>query len=654
MNFQELCNFIWGIADLVRDLFKRGEYQKVILPLLVLRRLDAVLEPTRDAVRARYAWAKENDIPDPDQLLRTAAGHAFYNISPYSFKTLLDDHANLRRNLDVYIDGYSANIRRVIDKFDMEHTLDRLDENNLLYLVMARFQQAEVGPDHVDNFTMGTVFEELIRRFNEALNENPGEHYTPREIIQLMARLMLAGKEDDLRQAGRRVSVYDPCAGSGGMLTITENLIKEMAPGARVDYYGQEVNPDTWAVACSDLLIRSDENGETDHIALGSTLSQDAFAGQVFDYLITNPPYGKDWKGDREAVMAEAARGYAGRFGAGTPAVSDGQMLFLLHLIHHMRPASGGGARACIVMNGSPLFTGSAGGGETEIRRWILENDLLEALVALPEQLFYNTGIATYIWVLNNNKTPERRGLVQLIDARESWVPMRKSLGNKRREFSAENIADILARYTAFEENETVQIHPNAFFGYRRMCIERPLRLRFELNEETLAVLEEQRAWAKLDGAAQAELLQVLHSMTGWPFMDRALFRKQLNARCKPTAAVAKAIEAALGQRDETAAICKAKGQPEADTELRDYENVPLEEDPQAYYEREVLPYAADAWIAQDWTDARDGEPGRVGYEINFNRYFYTYTPPRPLKEIEADIETLQGEIADLLREVEA
>jgi len=697
MNHSEIVSFIWGVADLIRDVFRRGKYQDVILPMTVLRRLDCVLAPTKVEVLRLNAEYKER-LADRDGLLRTASGFAFYNTSEYDFDKLVADAPNVAQNLRNHIAGFSENMREVIEKFDFDNTISKLAEAGLLFKVLERFRSVDLHPDTVDNATMGTIFEELIRRFNEALNENPGEHFTPRDVVHLMVDLLLAGDRARVQGTGVVRTVYDPCCGSGGMLTITKEHISAgihrndaqvappLNPNADIHLFGQEVNPETYAVSKSDLFMTSKDGRDAENIAYGSTLANDRHDGRTFDYLITNPPYGKDWKMDEDAVKAEHERGDAGRFGAGLPRISDGQLLFLQHLLYHMKDPSEGGSRIAIIMNGSPLFTGGAGSGESEIRRWILENDRLEALVALPEQLFYNTGIATYVWVLTNRKAPDRRGKVQLIDATSFWVPMRKSLGDKRREIPHEKALVILKILDAFEEAEYSKIFPTTQFGYRRVTVERPLQLSFQASPERIARLKDERAFAKLaeskkrnrEVRAQEEELgrreqeKVLAMLGGIPdtlFKDRPSFETTLKTAAsehgiKLDASLKKAILNALSERDETAEICRlpaprgsrqagdAKGNPEPDTNLRDYENVPLSESVEAFFDREVKPHVPDAWIDESKRDEKDGEVGVVGYEINFNRYFYTYEPPRPLEEIEADIKTLEREIIDMLREV--
>ena len=673
-NHSQIVNFIWSVADLIRDSFKRGKYQDVMLPLTVLRRIDCVLAPTRDQVLATNAKLKGR-LDNPDPQLRRASGYAFYNTSRYDFDRLLADAPNLASNLNAYINCFSPNMREVLEKFEFQNTISKLNEAGLLFLVLERFKSIDLHPDRISNHDMGYIFEELIRRFNEALNENPGEHFTPREVIRLMVNLLLSQDVEALRQNHIVRTVYDPCCGSGGMLTIAKERILEINPRAEIYLYGQEVNPETWAVSKADMLMTSPDGRDADNIAFGSTLSADKHAGQPFDYLLTNPPYGKDWKMDKAAVDAEAERGYAGRFGAGTPRISDGQLLFLQHMLGRMKDRREGGSRVAIVMNGSPLFTGDAGGGESEIRRWILENDWLEAIVAMPEQLFYNTGIATYVSVLSNRKEPRRKGKVQLIDATGLWVPMRKSLGAKRREMSSEDIHQITQLFEALEDGERSKVFNIAQFGYRKVTIDRPLRLNFQASPQRIERLKEEPAFHNLasgkkkDPKARAaeealgeweqqSILTMLQGMPDTLFKDRPSFTRALTEaarehRLSLSVPIKKAIMQALSEQDEAAEICRdSAGNPEPDTDLRDHENVPLGEDVEAYFAREVQPHVPDAWINATARDHKDGEVGKVGYEINFNRYFYQYQPPRPLEEIEADLKAIEEEITDLLAEV--
>src|SRR5258708_3318930 len=635
-----------------------------------------------------------------DAQLQRASGFAFYNTSRYDFEKLLADAPHLATNLRNYIAGFSPNMREVLERFDFDNTISKLDEAGLLFQVVERFRKVDLRPDRIDNPTMGTVFEELLRKFNEALNENPGDHFTPRDVVHLMVDLMLVGDEDRIRRKGVVNTVYDPCCGSGGMLMITKEHITlglrkngdiiraALNPRAEIHLFGQEVNPETWAVAKSDLYMKDPTGRDADNIAFGSTLSRDRHAGRAFDYLIANPPYGKDWKRDEVAVRTEHERGAGGRFGAGLPRISDGQLLFLLHLLGHAKSPTEGGSRIAIIMNGSPLFTGDAGSGESEIRRYILENDLLEALIALPEQLFYNTGIATYIWVVTNRKAAARKGKVQLIDATSFWVPMRKSLGDKRREIPLDKAQDVLKILANFRDGETrkvikdreeeemvvSRIFPTTHFGFRKITVERPLRLNFQASAERIARLEEERgfqtiAQSKKKGAAgakeQAEgralqeaIRKLVRTLPSSLVKDRDKFERLLDAASKKAglklpAPARKAILSALSERDETAAICRDKdGNPEPDPDLPDTESVPLAEPAEAFFELDGKPHVADAWIDTSKRDARDGLVGLVGYEINFNRYFYRYTPPRPLEEIESDIREIEGDIILMLAEV--
>lgn len=669
-NFTDKANFLWSVADILRDSFRRSKYQDVILPLTVLRRIDCVLEPTKVEVLKTHAKFK-GQIPNLDPLLCHASGYVFYNISPFTFESLLNDPHNIAANLQAYINGFSENMREVIEKFDFRNTLSKLDESGLLFLVIERFKNIDLHPDKVDNHEMGTIFEELIRRFNEALDENPGEHFTPREIVQLMVDLLVKAENGKLTTDYKVIKVADPACGSGGMLTIAKERLLERNPTLQVHLYGQEINPETFAICKSDLYMKSPDGKDAEHIAFGSSLSKEAYPNERFDFQLANPPYGKEWKMDEVEVKTEAEKPH-GRFVAGLPRISDGQMLFLQHMLSRMNPAESGGGRVAIVMNGSPLFTGDAGSGESEIRRWIMENDWLETIIALPEQMFYNTGIATYVWVLNNHKRENRRGKVQLIDATGIWTPMRKSLGNKRREITETQIDEIFELFTNFEESVKSKIFDNTIFGYRKVTIERPLRLDFQVSPERLERIREQAAFSglaqskkkdlkqkqidEIEGKQkQAQILKMLEGISRELFLNRPDFDKALDLACKKStvkleAPIRKAILSALSERNEIAEICLDKdGKPEADSELRDTENIPLLENIQEYFDREVKPHVPVAWINTSILDPRDGKVGRVGYEVNFNRYFYVYQPPRPLEEIDAEIKSLQNEINELL-----
>ena len=702
MNYGQIVSFIWGVADLIRDAFKRGKYQDVILPLTVLRRLDCVLAPSKENVLQRQAELRGRGLEELHGQLCRASGFAFYNTSRYDFDRLLADAPNVAANLRNHIAGFSQNMREVLERFDFDNTISKLDEAGLLFQVLERFGNVDLHPDIVDNATMGTIFEELIRRFNEALNENPGEHFTPRDVVHLMVDLMLAGDDGIISGEGVVRTIYDPCCGSGGMLTIAKehiatgqrengNLLTEpINPLAQIYLYGQEVNPETWAVCKSDLYMKDPTGKDADNVVFGTTLSNDRHATSTFDYMIANPPYGKDWKRDESAVRAEHERGGAGRFGPGLPRISDGQLLFLLHMISRVKARKEGGSRIAIIMNGSPLFTGDAGSGESEIRRYIFENDLLEALIALPEQLFYNTGIATYVWLLTNRKIQERQGMVQLIDASSFWIPMPRSLGDKRRRIppdKARDIVEILKNYrdgearrvtrdSSQEEVVVSRIFPTTHFGFRRVTVERPLRLNFHASQERVERLKQEKGFQALAtsrkhgyAAAQEEaqglrlqgsLLDLLHGLRQTRVTDRRAFEDTLDAAVekaglKLPAPARKAVLNALAERHEAATICQTRdGKPEPDPELRDTERVPLVEDVDAFFEREVRPHVPEAWIDESKRDARDGKVGVVGYEINFNRYFYRYSPPRPLEDIETDIRHVEADIVRMLHEVTA
>ncbi len=700
MNHSEIVSFIWGVADLIRDTFKRGKYQDVILPLTVLRRLDCVLAPTREEVLQRQAELKGRGLEDLRRQLCRASGFAFYNTSQYDFERLLADAPNVAPNLRNYIAGFSENMREVLERFDFDNTISRLDESGLLFQVLERFGGVDLHPDQIDNATMGTIFEELIRRFNEALNENPGEHFTPRDVVHLMVDLMLAGDEASIGGKGIVRTVYDPCCGSGGMLMIAKehvnlgrrengNLLHgPVNPDAEIHLYGQEVNPETWAVSKSDLFIKDPEGRDAENIAFGTTLSSDAHITRNFDYLIANPPYGKDWKRDESAVRAEHERGAMGRFGPGLPRISDGQLLFLLHMLSHAKDPEQGGSRIAIIMNGSPLFTGDAGSGESEIRRYIFENDLLEALIALPEQLFYNTGIATYVWLLTNRKPLGRQGKVQLIGASSFWEPMRRSLGDKRRQITPEKAEDILKLLVDYHDGDTrlvtkdgrqeeavvSRVFPTSHFGYRKITVERPLKLNFLASPERIARLEEEKGFqslakSKKRGYAadqeeaqglklQRAIRELLSDLPETTVSDRKAFEVMLDdvlkkADLKLPAPAKRAVLSALSERDENAAACLDRNdEPEPDPELRDTERVPLAEGVEDFFKREVLPHVPDAWIDESKRDAKDGQVGVVGYEINFNRHFYRYTPPRQLEDIERDIQAIEADIVRMLGEV--
>ena len=648
--------FIWSVADKLRGVYKQSEYGRVILPLVVLRRLDCVLEPTKADVLARHA-ALTGRVENVEPVLCAVSGEQFYNVSPLDFRRLLDDPANVAGNLRSYIAGFSPAARDVIEKFGFDAQITRLAEKNLLYLVVSQFAEIDLHPKVVSNLEMGYLYEELIRRFSELSNETAGEHFTPREVIRLMVDLLFVEDDELLRKRGIVRTLFDPACGTGGMLSVAEDYLRDLNPDARLEVFGQELNDETYAVCRSDMMLKGQD---ASHIVSGNSFSEDGHAGRAFDYMLANPPFGVEWKSVERVVKDEhATLGFRGRFGAGLPAINDGSFLFLQHMISKMKPVEEGGSRLAIVFNGSPLFTGGAGSGPSEIRRWIIENDWLEAVVALPDQLFYNTGISTYFWVVTNRKSEERRGTVQLVDARDSWVKMRKSLGEKRKAISPEQIEELTHLYGSFEEGEQVKIFPNEAFGYQRITVERPLRVRYS-GEGARERLEASKAFAKLPDDRREQLAAAVNALTGLSTVDRTeALATTAVANGKLSKAEEKALLEALAVRDP-----EAPELDDPDPELRDHENVPLPEEPVSFepdpsarlasepYRRaveqhmtaEVLPYVPDAWV--------DHAKTKLGYEIPLTRHFYTYVPPRPLEEIDAEIRALEEEIQALLGEV--
>ncbi|HVE45876.1 MAG TPA: class I SAM-dependent DNA methyltransferase [Acidimicrobiales bacterium] len=584
------AGFIWSVADLLRGDYKQSEYGRVVLPLTVLRRLDCVLEPTKQRVldqAAKYGDRAEN----LDPILIAASGEQFFNTSRYDFAKLLAAPDDLADNLRHYVASFSTGARDVIDKFGFDTQITRLDRSNLLYLVVSKFADIDLHPDAVSNLEMGYLYEELIRRFSELSNETAGEHFTPREVIRLMVNLLFIEDSNLLTKPGISKTILDPACGTGGMLSVAEDYLREHNPSARLHVYGQELNAETYAVCRSDMMLKGQDAG---HIVYGNSFTEDGHAGLHVDYAIANPPFGVEWKKVAEPIRDEAEKkGFAGRFGAGLPRINDGSFLFLQHMIAKMKPAAQGGSRVAIVFNGSPLFTGAAGSGESEIRRWIIENDWLEAVVALPDQLFYNTGISTYFWVVTNRKRPERRGKVQLVDARSMWTKMRKSLGEKRKQISQAQIDNIVRSYGEFTDADhpsgvRVKIFPNVSFGFLRIAVERPLRVRWEATDETFAALDADPRIAKLDGAARAALRAGLDGWRGEPLDDPAIAEKRVVALMAQAGIKGRplrtAILDALAVRDPDAVpVTDAKGSALPDPDLRDNENVPLPPIPVIY-----------------------------------------------------------------------
>jgi len=655
---------IWAIAELLRGDYKASEYGRVVLPFTVLRRLDLVLAETKQRVVEEAARCEGLDF-DPDALLRKAAGEGFYNTSPLDLEKVAADPGNVASGLREYIAHFSPVVREIFEAFRFDQQITRLDKARLLYRVLGKFvdPKLDLHPEHVSNAQMGDMFEELIRRFSEASNETAGEHFTPREVVRLCARLVLAGDESIARPRLEIRKVYDPACGTGGMLSVTDELVRALNSKARLYLFGQEINPESWAICRSEMLLKGQDPSS---IYARSTLSEDGLPDEQFDYLLANPPFGVDWSKDHDEVIDERdTRGFEGRFGAGTPPKSDGALLFLQTMLAKIKPAAEGGSRIAIIFNGSPLFSGGPGSGASEIRRWILENDWLEAIVALPEQLFYNTGIATYVWVLTSDKAPERRGKVQLIDARELWEPMPKSLGDKRRRLSLDHIEEIVGIRDEFVEGGRSKIRDNEFFCFRRITVERPLRLRYEVTADSGERLRESSAFQALarpapnakapeaaiarGEAAQRALVEGLEQLRGAATIGPDEMEEQLKdvlgRMQRPTAPLRKALWAAVSVRDPGApVVTNGKGDPEPDPELRDAENVPLGEAIEDYMAREVWPFVPDAWV--------DDSKEKVGTEIPLTRLFFRYEPPRPLDEIDAEIRELEEEIQQLTTEI--
>ena len=711
-SHSQIASFIWSICNLLRGPYKRNEYRKVILPLTVLRRFDCILAPTKAQVIRVHGTIKDKGENIIRHQLSQITGVPFFNLSRFTMAApakdsglngLLDDPNHLASNLINYINGFSPNVRAIMERFKFGEQIAYMAEKDLLYLVIKAFTDPKIdlSPGRVDNMQMGYVFEELIRIGAEQSNEEAGEHFTPREVIKLMVNLLLS-PEKDLARSHVVKTIYDPACGTGGMLSVAEKYIRDLNADAKPKLFGQDWNDEAWAVCKSDMLIKGED---ADAIILGDTFTKDGFDRAAdgkkwtFDYMLANPPFGVEWKQQLRYIENERdTLGFSGRFGAGTPRVNDGALLFLQHMLAKMRAPQDGGSRLAIVFNGSPLFTGDAGGGESEIRRWIIENDWLEAIVALPEQLFYNTGISTYLWVLTNRKEKPRKGRVQLIDARQFWVQMEKSLGNKRRrigdpadkEKDPDHIGELTKIFGRFKDGETrtfteedpvthqpvqrqrvvSKIFDNEDFGYCKITVERPLRLNFQASAERLARLDDESGFKNLavsrkkagtkvydqevaaGKARQEQIRAFVRTLGDNLWKDREAFLDHLrnsakSAEVRLSAPELKAVLAALGERDETAEICRDKdGQPEPDADLRDTETVPLKESIEEYFKREVLPHVPDAWI--------DTTKTKVGYEIPLNRHFYRYEPPRPLEVIEADIKRLEDDIMKMLKEVTA
>lgn len=704
-NFQQLANFIWSVADLLRGPYRPPQYERVMLPLTVLRRFDAVLASSKEAVLRRHAELSSKGIPNIDAILNNLAkdesGTAlgFHNHSQLDFYKLKGDPDNIGRHLADYINGFSENIRKIFERFEFDKEIEKLEESNRLYQVVAQFAEIDLHPSKVDNITMGLVFEDLIRRFNEAANETAGDHFTPREVIQLMVNLLLEPDTSVLTQAGVIVTIFDPTCGTGGMLAEAQNWIRAHNEQATVKVFGQDYNPRSYAVAASDLLIKGHKDGQ---VVLGNTLTDDPFPDHRFDYLLANPPFGVDWKAEKKLIDRwPNFRGYSGKL----PRINDGALLFLLYMMSKFQDYQPGnrdkpGSRTAVVFNGSPLFTGGAGSGESEIRRWIIERDQLEAIVALPEQMFYNTGIGTFIWVVTNRKAATRRGKIQLIDARERYTPMKRSLGDKRRYLDEAALETVTREHGAMENSQTSRVFDNTDFGYRRITVLRPLRLRFELTDDARerflntcpelfdalqAVQDALGSEPLLDwNQAWDEVQQVFKDLPddveGWAKGAKGTAQKKIFRDCftvvdpeaepvidkhhkiepldRDALFTGQMLPADLDKNELYTLLglhADGKGKHieyEPDPALKDAENISLNEDIVSYFLREVRPYVPDAWIDRETLDEQDGGIGKVGYEINFNRVFFQYQPPRPLHEIDADLAGVEQRILELLREV--
>lgn len=655
-NHQEHINFIWQIADLLRGPYRPPQYERVMLPMTILRRFDCVLADKKQAVLAKYEQNKKQEGAALDAILNKVAGQKFHNHSPLSFDKMKGAPESIAKDLVSYIRGFSSNVQRIFDYFEFEKEIELMNEANILYLVVSRFSTVDLHPSRVSNIEMGQIFENLIRRFNELANETAGDHFTPREVIKLMVNLLFINDDDLLSKPGTVRKMLDPTCGTGGMLAESQAYLMKHNLEAQLFAYGQDYNKRAFATAASDMLIKEvSHNGTGENIRFGDSLIDDKFEGETFDYLIANPPFGVDWKKQQSEITRQHEKlGFSGRFGAGLPRVNDGALLFLLHMISKFEKVDEKnkkfGSRLAIVFSGSPMFTGGAGSGESNIRRWIIENDWLEAIVALPEQMFYNTGIGTYVWILTNRKEKHRKGLIQLVDARDFYISMRRSLGDKRRkigeveEGEPDQIGDIVRLYGKFEENKYSKTFRNAEFGYTRVTIERPLRLCYQMT------IEDKARFLDAFPHLLNDIQTIDKELGREPLMDWNEVDKQIRKILKKNESGWKANEFKLfrevftKRNPNTKEVLKAKNQFEPDPELRDYENVPLETDIDEYFKKEVLPHVPDAWM--------DRTKDKVGYEINFNRYFYDYIKPRPLKIIDKELKDVEEQILNLLNNV--
>ena len=668
-NFNHVA-FLWNIAESLRGTYKEEDYRKVMLPLIVIRRFDCLLDDY-DREKIKSVYEEYDFLPEEEKdemvIVDLKENHnmdlQFYNVSDFTWKKLLDDSENIKSNFEEYLNGFSNNVKEIIGKFKFKDEIAQLDKKDKLYAVLNKMYEVDLHINSVSNNKMGYIYEEMLRRFTE--NSAAGEQYTPREVIRLCMEMLFMGKENFLTEDGKVISIADFCCGTGGMLSIAEDYIEKINPNAIVNVYGQELLDESFAICQADMLMKGQN---PDHIRLGNTLTQDRFSGEKIRFLISNPPFGVTWKDEEKKVKEEADLGFDGRFGAGTPRVSDGSLLFLQNMISKMYDDEEG-SRIAIIFNGSPLFTGDAGSGESNIRKWIIENDYLEGIIALPTDMFYNTGIATYIWVLTNKKEEKRKGKIQLVNASEYYQLMRKSLGNKRKEITSEQIKEITNLYNSFEESENSKIFDNEDFGYRKVTIERPLKLSFNVNQETienvknttqfinLAVSKKKdlvvKATEENEGREKQEkVIKLLESFDNtFEYMDREKFIKDLKTKSKSfnialPAGLIKAIVNAIGVRNEDAEVCKdSKGNIESDPSLKDTESIALKDDVYEYFEKEVKPHVNDAYIDESSIN-------NIGYEIPFTRHFYNYEELRSFEDIMKEVESLESEIALEIRKV--
>jgi len=671
-NFQEKVTFIWDLADLLRGVYKRNEYQKVILPFTVLKRFDSVLSDSKKTVLEAYNKYKK-EFENIEHVLQDSATDkkgnplGFYNYSKYDFKTLLEDPEHIEQNLIYYLDCFSKNVQDIFgdDGFNIRPHISKLAKHNLLFLLIKKFSESKVDlhPDVVSNHEMGTIFEELTRKFAEQSNEEAGDHFTPRDVVGLMTQLMFNVKEISLNEKDKIYTIYDPACGTGGMLTESKSLICKKSPIIKEEdivLFGQELLEEIYAICKADMLMKG-ENSENIQGPF-STLSKDKFPDLKFDFIISNPPYGKKWEQDEEAVRKEAGKGFEGKFGAGLPRINDGQLLFLQHMVSKIKSKER--TKIAAITNGSPLFTGDAGQGESDIRKWMIENDLIEAIIALPNQMFYKTDITTYVWILTNEKPSERTGKIQLINATSFFKKMRRSLGKKRKEIGKENVLKILELYDKFKENEYCKIFRNEEFGYTKVVVERPMQLNYQISEERLENLYAIKSFSKLAESKeenpeeklkeeeegkkkQEEIINTLKKIGDKQYKNWDDFEEKVKEITKSldlTPVFIKNIILALSEHDDNADyVTDNKGKKKPDSNLRDSEKVPLKEDIEKYFEKEVLPYYSDAWM--------DRTKDKIGYEINFTKYFYKYVPPRSLEDIENDIDKVTKEIQELVKE---